>query len=195
MEMNLLGDYYRNEDDLFRELLRIKPIKYPIFHVPGTKQGIIIEHPVHGKPNTNCNGFYVIYKYDVPVYVGQCSGMNTIHTRISRFVKTILGNNTEKEDHPAASQFMEIYGKSLAGLSVMVFPVESEQFDEIDSDKVETRFIQEFNPRFNTKGRNFHRRSTCYKNTSKKCNAATKTATKGETAPNASLEKFLADMY
>lgn len=191
MEMNLLGNYYRNADDLFRELLRIKPIKYSIFHVPGTKQGIVIEHPIHGKPNTNSNGFYIIYKYDVPIYVGQCSGMNTIHTRISRFVKTLLGNNTEKEDHPAASQFMGIYGNSLAGLSVMIFPVESEQFDEIDGDKVETRFIQEFKPRFNMKGQNFHRRSTCYKETKKKCNAAIKSVTKGATAHIASLEKFL----
>ena len=131
--------------------------------------------------------------YNAEVYTKyhQPSGMNTIHTRISRFVKTLLGNNTEKEDHPAASQFMEIYGKSLAGLSVMIFPVESEQFDEIDGDKVETRFIQEFKPRFNMKGQNFHRRSTCYKDTTKKCNAATKTATKAATAHFASLEKFL----
>ena len=191
MEMNLVGEYYKTSDDLFRELIRRKKIRYDIIHILGTKQGISIEHPIHGKADTNCNGFYVIYKFGEAVYVGQCSGMNTIHTRISRFVKTLLGNNTEKEDHPAASQFMGIYGKSLAGLSVMIFPVESEQFDEIDGDKVETRFIQEFKPRFNMKGQTFHRRSTCYKETKKKCNAAIITATKVETARFASLKKFL----
>jgi hypothetical protein len=189
MEMNLLGEYYRTPDDLFRELLRVKPIKYPLYHTVGTKQGVIIEHPVHGKPNTNCNGFYVVYKYNTSIYVGQCSGKNTIHTRISRFVKTLLENNTEKEDHPAAREFMKVYGNSLAGLSVMIFPVDAEQFQKIDVERVETRLVQEFIPKFNKNGEMFRRRQKCYKENNT-CNA-----TKEEPSRAASLEKFIAELY
>lgn len=191
MEMNLVGEYYKTPDDLFREIMRMPRIKYNLFHQHGTKQAVILDHPIHGKPNTNCNGFYVIFNHNVPVYVGQTSGKNTIHRRLSRFVKTLLGNNTERENHPAADEFMKIHGNSLAGLSVMIFPVLGEFIREIDVEKVETRLIQEFKPRFNKSGTTFRRRSTCYKDTNKKCDAAIITAIKEETVQIASLEKFL----
>jgi hypothetical protein len=163
MGINLLGEYYKTYDELFDELLSVTPIKYPIFHVSGTKQGVIIEHPIHGVPKTNCNGFYIIYKHDTPIYVGQCSGKNTIHVRISRFVKTLLGNNTEMENHPAATEFMRVHGNSLEGLSVVVFPVDRKEFELIEAEKVETRLIQRFSPRFNKNGKKFKSKNTCYK--------------------------------
>lgn len=190
MEMNLVGQYYKTPDDLFRELMRRDLIKYDITHILGTKQGISIEHPVHGKADTNCNGFYVIYKFGQPVYVGHTAGKNTIHTRLSRWVKTLLGNNTEKEDHPAAKKYIETYGNSLNGISVLVYPVK-ECLEEVDAEMVETRLIQEFRPKFNKNGTTFRRRSTCYKEKNKKCNAAIKSAIKAETVHFASLEKFL----
>jgi hypothetical protein len=108
MAYDIFGDYYESYQDIYERVLpTINNLeKYKLCYKNGTKQGFSLSRVVEDYSITNCNGFYFIYYYDKLVYIGECSGKNTIHTRISRFIKTILGNNSPDENHPAAEKHL-----------------------------------------------------------------------------------------
>ena len=151
MAYDIFGEYYESTQDIYEKILPVVKTlkKYNLFYNSGTKQGfsLISNNIDENVSKTNCNGFYFIFYRGILVYIGECSGKNTIHTRISRYIKTILGNNTEDETHPAAQKHLNFFGKFVDDFEVSVLEMNFK--DQKEARSIEKMLVRKFTPMFN----------------------------------------------
>lgn len=149
MAYDIFGEYYESYQDIYERILPsvVNLQRYKIRYNEGTKQGFSLSNVSESFSITNCNGFYFIYYSGKLVYIGECSGKNTIHTRISKFIKTILGNNTPDENHPAAEKHLCFFGNSVDKFEISVLDMEFR--DHIEARSIEKMLVRKLRPMFN----------------------------------------------
>ena len=150
MARNLLGELYYSAEDIAKELLSLQYDKFDLFQNFGTKQGFTLSS-LNSKANPYCNGFYIIYRDNKPLYIGYSMSNSSkgIYNRISRFVKEVFQNSNPSEKHPAANKYRYIYGSTLMDLKVVIIPYAN--ICKKQAEQIENNMIYLVKPLLNVK--------------------------------------------
>lgn len=148
MSVNLYGEYYTTPEEIATALLKESQNqqRYNLVQSTGTKQGIRLASS-DGDIDLFRTGFYIIYHGETPVYVGY--SMNSIYSRLSRFVKEINGNSALTETHSAAKKYRFLYGRTTNDLTVSILPYTERHTSIINA--IEKNIILKINPSLNKK--------------------------------------------
>jgi hypothetical protein len=151
MYTNLVGELVLEPKDVAKFVLESEEFnqKYRLMISRKTKMGFSL-HSNFGKPPrlSEKTGIYAIYRGDDLFYIGATE--NSIHNRVARFLKEVLGNSTIRENHPAATKFRRMYGeKDLDRIFVSAVRVTTPNYMELGD--VEKELIRILNPIANKK--------------------------------------------
>lgn len=124
MKQNLFGEIVVEASDYAKEIISGLEKKSHISIKPNinTKKGFLKED----KESLDNIGFYCLYKYEQPIYVGYSN--TSIRNRIARFFGASTGSTLEYENHAAGEKYSKIYGQNYEELTIKTF-----YFEEIDS--------------------------------------------------------------
>ena len=156
MKTDLFGNLIHESED-FLPILKVllEEQEYcMIKHNSNTKKGFFKSIDL----NLSIRGLYVIYKMEVPVYIGLALGEKlTIHNRIGRWFSVIYGTNRFDESHPGAIKYFKIFGTCCDGLTVKA--IDLSVMDNIlkgscvKPEELEKLLIRDLNPICNVQGK------------------------------------------
>lgn len=124
MKQNLFGEIVVEASDYAKEIISGFEKKSHTIIKPNnnTKKGFLKE----GKETLDNVGFYCIYKYKQPLYVGYSN--TSIRNRIARFFGASTGSTLDYENHAAGEKYANLYGQDYEDLTIKTF-----YFEMIDS--------------------------------------------------------------
>ena len=110
-----------------------------------------LESLLFGSPrrkDLNDAGFYIVYRFDTPLYVGTSS--SSVANRLARFAKEVHGKSRSDENHPAANKYRHHYGRSnFVGLEVRFYLFEPPK--NISLEAIEEALIRKIKPIYNVR--------------------------------------------
>lgn len=147
MRQNLFGEIVLEPADFAKTIIEGLNRKYHTFITPNglSKKGFLKE----GKDNIDKVGFYCIYKYKLPIYVGYSN--SSIYHRIARFFGAATGNTLNYERHAAGEKYEKAFGQDYENLSVRSFHFDVSKLPlEFTMEEIEHEIIYELKPVLNS---------------------------------------------
>jgi hypothetical protein len=152
MAKDIFGNYVQTSNEIADELIRQNSTLFCVSPKIGTKQGYYLMEDATQITGVHKSGFYAFFVDTECVYVG--SSMNEekgITNRISRFVKGIQGNYTNKnrEWHSGAEKYRFTYGSNFSKLKLMI--MKYPKIHKKQAEEIERELIRKLKPKFNKK--------------------------------------------
>ena len=147
MRQNIFGEIVLEPADFAKTIIEGINRKYHTLIYPNThsKKGFIKD----GKDNIDKVGFYCIYKFKEPIYVGYST--SSIYHRIARFFGAATGSTLEYERHAGGEKYEKAYGQDIENLSVRSFHFDWTTLPfEFTMQEVEKEIIYELKPVLNS---------------------------------------------